>query len=108
MASAITQLHRDRVPMAITSTLKIVKPYAASVSNTLPLPSSTPETIPALVNAIAAQALNAVCEYLTLRGLIDMLEANDIVQIMAMIQDAVEAALSAHVEAYHAAPSPEK
>jgi hypothetical protein len=93
--------------MAITSTIKLVKPYASSVTNTLPLPPSTEETIPALVQALAGQVINVVVEYLTNRGLIEMLEPSDILQIMALIQDAVGQALAEHVATYHQAPSPE-
>ncbi len=93
--------------MAITSTLKIVKPYATSASNTLSLPPEIEETIPALINTIASQVLNSVCEYLTNRGLIEMLGAPDLIQIMAMIQDAVEAAMAQNIETYHTQPSQE-
>jgi hypothetical protein len=93
--------------MAITSTLKISKPYASSVTSILPLPPETEETIPALMQAITGQLINVIVEYLTNRGLIDMLEPNDIVQIMAMIQDVVEQALAEHVATYHQEPSPE-
>jgi hypothetical protein len=59
------------------------------------------------VQAISGQLINVVVEYLTNRGLINMLEATDILQIMALIQDAVAQALAEHVATYHQEPSPE-